>query len=516
MSVVAANVRCMSDAGGTTGDDSFDDNSFDDDSFDDDSFDDDSFDDRFFDPSAWLRFFECAADAEPVTRRVVLERILAATPDGSTALALAEIDASKLDAYDAVLCAQAWQRQQAWVDASLVAAELAVAGPDPQSDCDAGVLELGLALSVSKHAAAERARRARELADLLPATFEAWRNGRLTAGHVQVMRRELALAGRDAAAAVERAVLGGAGERPPGDLARRVRRALLEADPESAARRVRTARADRSVRAWPTVDGVGELLLTGPVEDVLRMRDSAFATARGRSGDDPRTLEQAAFDAIRDRLLGDGAALRPVEVGVVIDVTTLAGLTDHTGDVDGIGAVPASLARLLAGADGARWRRLLVDPGDGRLLERGRRSYRPTARQRDFVVTRDRVCRAGSCGTRARHGDVDHRTPHPDGPTDPSNLDCACRPHHVAKTKAGWTVRAGEADRLTWITASGHAYTSAPYDYRRSPLAPHSHVSDGPARTSSHVQRRHGPDRADGNLSPPPDGHPPAEKPPPF
>jgi len=66
------------------------------------------------------------------------------------------------------------------------------------------------------------------------------------------------------------------------------------------------------------------------------------------------------------------------------------GLQDNPGELAGYGPLPAPLARTLA-ADG-RWRRMIVEPQTGALIDLGHRSYQPSAELARFVKTRDRSC----------------------------------------------------------------------------------------------------------------------------
>jgi hypothetical protein len=140
-------------------------------------------------------------------------------------------------------------------------------------------------------------------------------------------------------------------------------------------------------------------------------------------------------------------------------ITMLMGLDDQPGELAGYGPIPADLARELAGD--ATWRRLLTDPISGQLLDFGRTTYRPPAALADFVRARDHRCLFPGCSRPADACDIDHRTPHPHGPTSAENLGCLCRHHHKLKHEAGWTLEYRNGAHI-WTTPTGHQYTREP------------------------------------------------------
>ena len=156
---------------------------------------------------------------------------------------------------------------------------------------------------------------------------------------------------------------------------------------------------------------------------------------------------------------------------MTVDLPTLLGLQDNPAELAGYGPIPADLARTLA-ADG-RWRRMILEPQTGDLLDLGHSSYKPTAELARFVKTRDRTCTFPSCNRTADHGDLDHRTPLPrtatphGGRTDRANLHPPCKNHHVLKHKGRWTLRTNpDTGRRSWTSPTGHTYDIEPVDHR--------------------------------------------------
>uniref|UniRef100_UPI002607F88B HNH endonuclease signature motif containing protein n=1 Tax=Pseudonocardia sp. TaxID=60912 RepID=UPI002607F88B len=113
------------------------------------------------------------------------------------------------------------------------------------------------------------------------------------------------------------------------------------------------------------------------------------------------------------------------------------------------------------------WRRLLVDPASGTLLDYGRTVYRPPAGLADFVRGRDVTCRTPGCRRNAATCELDHVTPwNTGGPTDEANLCTLCTAHHHMKEHPGWQVVLHPDRRVEWITPTGHRYWTQPHDYR--------------------------------------------------
>ena len=111
---------------------------------------------------------------------------------------------------------------------------------------------------------------------------------------------------------------------------------------------------------------------------------------------------------------------------------------DQPGELVGHGPIPACLAREMA-AEGA-WRRLVIDPVSGTLLDHGRTTYRPPVGLADHVRARDATADSPAAGDRAADAELDHITAWADGgATSEPNLAAGCPHDHRLKTHApGW------------------------------------------------------------------------------
>ena len=242
----------------------------------------------------------------------------------------------------------------------------------------------------------------------------------------------------------------------PRQLRRKLLAAAIRANPEEAERRRAEACRRRRVDHWAEPDGMGSLMIHGPAERTQAVFSILDRTARRPTGaDDTRTLDQRRFDALYDIVLGRSGAVAG-EVQVVVAADTLAGIDNRPALLRGYGPITADAARLFAGD--ARWRRLVTDPWEGRLLDVGTRTYRPPKHLERFVKTRELTCIEPGCERDSRTAELDHRQRFPEGPTAEFNLDPLCTPGHGRKTRGSVEVDQLEPGVYEWTTRLGRRY----------------------------------------------------------
>ncbi len=239
-------------------------------------------------------------------------------------------------------------------------------------------------------------------------------------------------------------------------------------------------------------DGTAELTAVLASEDAERVHAAIRGRARAdcdRAADgDRRALGPWMADALVDLVLGrrsqgeagaggDPKAMSPgpeggpvpggpapgvsTEIHVTIPIDSLAGLSDTPAVVNGLGVIPADVARRLAAGD-ARWRHVLVSSSSGAVLDVGSRSYRPPAALERQVRLRDGTCRFPGCLVAAAECDLDHLVPFPEGATSAGNLHALCRRHHRLKHEAGWSVDAMPDSGLRWTSPQGAVALTRP------------------------------------------------------
>ncbi|HYN71591.1 MAG TPA: DUF222 domain-containing protein [Nakamurella sp.] len=149
---------------------------------------------------------------------------------------------------------------------------------------------------------------------------------------------------------------------------------------------------------------------------------------------------------------------RLTHLNVTIAATTLAGLDELPGELDGYGPIPADLCRALA-VSAASITAVGVDPTCGTALDVGRTIYRPRLSHRDHVTQRDRTCRFPGCRQPARRCQIDHSEEFCDGgATCPCNLACLCKFHHDLKTTGLWDAQQHPDASITWTSPTGRTY----------------------------------------------------------
>lgn len=365
--------------------------------------------------------------------------------------------------------------------------------------------ELRAALCESAVAVDTRVALAGMLTERLPATLDALEAGGITIRHV--LRLADAIAGLDdeAAGKVEAAALAFAPGRDLSGFCRKVRREVLNLDTRSPEEQLADALERRRVWDGAEQPGMSQFGAVLPAEGSRALMIALDMIAGQAPLDDPRTMDQRRADALVqlgiDALNGyygcpncrhssrsnheagldsvtenDNAdadrgstaprwqGLRP-RVQVIVAMSTLLGVDNQPGELDGYGPIPAELARRIAADASGTWRRLVTDEL-GRLVDYGRRRYRPPARLRKFVLARDRECMFPTCHRSACRCEIDHVQPWAaGGETNAENLLVLCCRHHHGKHEAGWTPRRLPDGGVEWTSSQGRVYVVPPTTY---------------------------------------------------
>ncbi|MBI1378074.1 MAG: hypothetical protein GC157_11425, partial [Frankiales bacterium] len=232
--------------------------------------------------------------------------------------------------------------------------------------------------------------------------------------------------------------------------------------------RAHKAVATRDVYRQPIGDGMAFLGVThqapviDAVFDAIEAAGKALRAQRGgadalRAGNEGAASGACRADALAALVLGTrdeegelvyDASRTQTELHVVMDLDTLRGERDGLALLNGT-PIPAPIAREVAGV-AELWRRVVVDPVDGHLLDYGTRQYLPAA-LREHVLHRDPVCRRPGCTRRAQ--EMDHALPFPEGASDTANCGGLCSRCHQVKTAGHATIEGSAADGSgTWVT----------------------------------------------------------------
>jgi hypothetical protein len=342
--------------------------------------------------------------------------------------------------------------------------------------------EIACALRIPERTAENQLATAHSLTHQLRATLRALKAGEISYRHAEALVDSVAGLDADAAAALETAALPFARNLTVTKFDRNLRTLRERANPESIVERRERAVTYREVTFMPARDGMAWLSAYLPAADALagfnRLTEIAGclrAADKTLPDDSPlpvRTLAQARADAFRDLLIDGEPALegphgiRPT-VYVTVPAMTLLGRSDEPATLDGYGPIDAETARELA-AHAPSFIRLLTHPETGAVLSVGKDSYRVPHDLKNWLRLRDSTCRFPGCSRTAFQCDLDHTDDWAfGGETRHDNLAHLCRSHHRLKHNSGWRVQHNHSGNeppgaLTWISPSGHEYTTEP------------------------------------------------------
>jgi Domain of unknown function (DUF222) len=155
------------------------------------------------------------------------------------------------------------------------------------------------------------------------------------------------------------------------EVERESRRIAYRLDPDAFTRRAAMAESRRGVTVRPAPDTMSYLTGLLPAREGVAVFASLTRHADSlRCQGDARTRGQIMADTLVERVTGQASASAvPVEVNLVMTDAALLGGDLQPAEMDGLGPVPAPLARTwLADAEGSVWlRRLYTSPRSGDL-----------------------------------------------------------------------------------------------------------------------------------------------------
>jgi hypothetical protein len=391
---------------------------------------------------------------------------------------LSAIDVENLSGHDRVIVMAANQRMASHYQARLYASMASVADAvteelnrDGETDFElveqACSSEIRAALRLTRRAADNELSIARGFQTRLPAVWQEFAAGRIDRRRANLILHrtdhlQVAQAQRVARLALERA-----SELTTGQLTALLRKLSFEADPEDAKHRYENAVDERRVVLEPGVDGTAHLYLMDlPPDRASRIRDRIDSAARElRTSGETRTMDQLradiALDLLDPSVSHSGRKLRRGSLVMTVDLATLAGLAESSGDLGGYGPVISDIARRVAETSRSDEWRFVVTDAEHQPICSGITRRRPTAADRRTIETTYPTCVFPGCRVPSTRCDLDHITPWSDGgPTCWCNLAPLCRHDHCVRHGAGWSYRRTEAGGHEWISPLGHRYKS--------------------------------------------------------
>jgi Domain of unknown function (DUF222) len=397
------------------------------------------------------------------------------------------MDVAVLDERSASVVLELWERQQGWMAERAVTLTARLAGPTPPPDpgstdplgrdsIDGGVNLVAATLGMTTGGAQTRVDTARAIIEKLPACRLAMAAGFMGYWHARVVAQAVVEAGlgADATAAVDARVASRVKGQSWAAFRRTLRRAVLAANPDLVLAQHTAAMKRRWVAKVDFHDTVmSQLQITMSAVDAqtvwlaldaTAMQLQAAAKKAGLMDEGIDVYRSDALVVWANNALADPKAPRRHgrrhQVQFITDLPSLLGLADNPAELLGYGPIPAALVRDKAAE--ADWRRMIVDPVTGYLLDYGTVIYRPPAELADYVMARDRSCRFPGCNTRATICDIDHNIPAPRGDTSAKNCCCLCRRHHRLKTFGDWTVQLQPDGSCLWTSPCSRQFVSDP------------------------------------------------------
>jgi hypothetical protein len=394
-------------------------------------------------------------------------------PGPRLAAILSSIDRGRISGFDRVVLLQARARQIAHDQAEFYAdinaiheAEGKVMPGEWTSDVEEIVAsEIRAALTLTRRSADHHLGLASDLIRHLPQVGQSLREGRIDLAKARVIigetsHLESANAQRVAEAALERAPF-----QTTGQLGARLRKLVILLDLEGANTGYQDAVEERRVTSSANPDGTANLHglnLPAHRAGAVMRRINRLARA-ARSASDPRTMDQIRADVLMDLLQGQHRGHdKQGSVNIHVDLNTLAGLSEHPGELAGYGPVIADIARQVSEEQSdSEWRYTVTD-ADGQVVSNGTTRRRPTAEQARQVEARNPTCVFPGCRMPASDCDLDHnRAWSEGGPTEVDNLAPLCRHDHVIR-HGGWAIKQPRPGIYQWTSPLGQKYTVGP------------------------------------------------------
>jgi len=387
---------------------------------------------------------------------------------------LSSIDVDRVSGHDRVVVLRAQRRMASYFEAQTYAAMASISdhfgevefADDMELAWDAAATEIRAALRLTRRAAESDLEMAIAVSRRLPRVWAAMASGEIDPRRARVIVQGTSHLDETTARIVVDRVMDDAPRLTAGELGARLRRLCVEADPDTAKECYEEALQRRRVVTEGSPDGTAHLFgLDLPPQQVVAIsrRIDRIAKTLRRSGD-RRTIDQIRADIFLDLLAGRNHDQPGGIIDLVVDLETLARLSEAPGDVGGYGPVIADIARQIAETQKkAQWRYTILDGTTGLPVATGTTRRRPTTPQRRAVETRDRVCYFPGCRMPARQCDLDHRTPWAERQeTTIEGLDPGCRHDHVTvRHRLGWKHQLLPRGDHLWTSPLGHQYTKS-------------------------------------------------------
>ncbi len=327
---------------------------------------------------------------------------------------------------------------------------------------DLAASEIRAALTLTRRSADNHLGWATQLVEDYPLLWEALSEGSIDLAKAKVIitgtcHLEPELRSKVAGVALERAP-----QQTTGQLDARLRKLVIQIDPDAAKTRYQQGIEDRRVISEANPDGTANLhgLNLPPHRSSAVMRRINRLARAARSANDPRTMDQIRADVLLDLLAGSNHHDRQYRgtVDIQVDLNTLAGLVENPAELAGYGPVIADIARQVTKQQADSEWRYTITNDEGQVVHNGTTRRRPTADQTRQVEAENPTCVFPGCRNPASECDIDHNQEWSEGgPTEVENLAPLCRHDHVIRHH-GWNIKQTRPGTYQWTSPLGHTY----------------------------------------------------------
>lgn len=382
---------------------------------------------------------------------------------------LSSIDVENLSGRAAVIFARAQQRQISHDQARQYRALSRITdlyAIDSSEAAEFASAEVGAALTYTRRRADSEMSIAHEIASKYPTLIAALESGSIDIAKVRTILRGVGHVDVGVGGKAIELILPEAPGLTTGQIAARLRKLVIEADPDQAKKAYEEATADARVWSCLEPDGSGTMISTGmDAYDLSSANRNINRLARKRKNNgDPRPIDKIRAEVFAELLSG---RLSPeggkAEVNITGDLTTLEGLDEKTGELNGFGPVHADILRqIVAEQQDSTWTYTVRDPRTGRVYV-GTTSRRPTVNQKRKLIARYQTCIHPGCRMPATQCDIDHNQDWAEGGvTELCNLAPLCRYHHRLKHLTAWSYRKLVDGSIEWVSQFGLKYVTHP------------------------------------------------------
>ncbi len=305
-------------------------------------------------------------------------------------------------------------------------------------------LTIGEAMGLSEGQVQYRLSAADTVRDQSPTSWQAFVDGRIDLTRVRDIAATIGKLQRaESIHRLDQRVVAYAETHTGAELRQWLRRFVIRVEADLAVERADRERQDRHVSITHGDDSMGWLNAYLASHDLAQIEALLHAGARTDvTGDDTRTTAQREADLLVGWRLGSetagdlstGSRSSSANIAVMIDADVLAGaVAGFAESTDGRWAVPAHWMTDVIATGSTFWHRIVTQPVTADVLSHeylGR--FAPDTLDVALQFLHG-VCQAPGCMVPAGRCDMDHRIPHPEGPTTAANMGPLCRRHHVFK-----------------------------------------------------------------------------------